>query len=73
MNERPAPTNIEVTDHAVVQYLRRFKGVDIEAVRAEIASKITKPADYARFLGNASGKIRSNDTILVITAYKSKR
>lgn len=40
---------VQVSDHAVVQYLRRFKGVDIEAVKAEIASKVTKPAEYARF------------------------
>lgn len=73
MNERAAPTNVEVTDHAVVQYLRRFKGVDIDAVKAEIASKIGRPADYARFLGDASARVRTNDTILVITAYPTKR
>jgi hypothetical protein len=73
MNERAAQTNVEVTDHAVVQYLRRFKGVDIDAVRAEIASKIARPAEYARFLGDASARVRTNDMILVITAYPTKR
>lgn len=34
-----------VTDHAVLQYLKRVNGVDIEAVRCEIGRKIDKAAE----------------------------
>lgn len=35
MKRWPTP----VTDHAVIRYLERVKGIDIDAVRAEISAK----------------------------------
>lgn len=37
-------TLIHVTDHAVLRYLQRAKGFDVEAVRRHIASLCTVPA-----------------------------
>ena len=31
---------VSVTDHAVIRYLERVRGVDIETVRREIAAKV---------------------------------
>ena len=41
---------VHVTDHAVLRYLQRLHGLDIEAVRAEIATKVWRAA-----LAGASG------------------
>jgi hypothetical protein len=40
MNQPP-----RITDHAVVRYLERVKGVDIEATRAEIAAIVRRGVD----------------------------
>lgn len=63
------PNSVQVSDHAVVQYLRRFRGVDIDAVREEIAAKVPNPEQFARFLGGAPAKVRSKGAVLVITTY----
>lgn len=36
---------LRITDHALVRYLERVKGVDVEALRHEIASKVARAAD----------------------------
>lgn len=42
--ERP---RFEISDHAVVRYLEKFKGFDVAAVRAEIVDRLVKAADAA--------------------------
>lgn len=37
---------LHITDHAVIRYLERVRGVDIEAVRREIRAKIALIQDY---------------------------
>ena len=37
---------VHITDHAVIRYLERVRGVDIEAVRREIRAKVTLAQDY---------------------------
>lgn len=32
------PTTVRVSDHALLRYLERVKGIDVEAARAEVAS-----------------------------------
>ena len=44
---------VHVTNHAVLRYLEREKGMDIEAIRTEIARKV----DVARDHEGASGVI----------------
>lgn len=36
------PTEPRVTDHAVIRYLERVRGMDIAAIRNEIASKVAR-------------------------------
>lgn len=43
MTERP--TLLSVTDHAVLRYLERKHGVDIEAIRAHIAQLVARGVD----------------------------
>ena len=42
MSRRPLP---EVTDHAVLRHLERAQGVDVEAVRREIARTVARGAE----------------------------
>lgn len=37
-----AMSNVDVSDHALVRYLERAKGVDVNAARAELAAKATR-------------------------------
>lgn len=36
------PTEPRVTDHAVIRYLERVRGMDIAAIRSEIAAKVAR-------------------------------
>ncbi len=38
---------IKVTDHAVLRYLQRVKGVDVEALKAEIAQLVHLASEHA--------------------------
>ena len=51
---------IRVTDHAVVRYLEREFGVDVESVRAVIARKINSPAvqELVEFGGGVPCKVK---------------
>ncbi|NKC12912.1 MAG: hypothetical protein GKR94_12150 [Gammaproteobacteria bacterium] len=64
---------VEVSDHAVVRYLERVKGVDVGSVRAEIAERIKNPRKYAGFLGDATARVHSDGTVFVITAYPARK
>lgn len=37
---------LHITDHAVIRYLERVRGVDIDAVRREIRSNVALATDY---------------------------
>lgn len=39
---KPTPALPAITDHAVVRYLERVKGIDIEATRSEIADIVKR-------------------------------
>ena len=75
---RPMPMNqddgqsherVDVSDHAVVRYMERVLGVDVDGVRAEIANKIRNPEKYAQFLRGTTAKVRTEGTVFVITTY----
>lgn len=42
----PIPSDIAITDHALVRYLERFKGIDMQAVEAEMREKIKNGESY---------------------------
>ena len=54
---------IKVTDHAVLRYLQRMDGVDIESVRQRIAESLNKPRIEVllRFAGNTPLKVKTDD------------
>lgn len=39
-------TGIEVTDHAIVRWLERVRGIDMDAVRAEIAAHCRTAVEF---------------------------
>jgi len=53
------PTGMHVSDHAVVRYLQRFRGVDIAGVKAEIV-EIAERAKVAKF--GKSGVRKDSET-----------
>ncbi len=54
---------IRVTDHAVLRYLQRVDGVDVEGVRQRIAESLDKSwtNDLVDFAGNTPFKIKAPD------------
>lgn len=44
---RKTPSDFRVSDHAVVRYLERVVGIDIEACKKEMLAKLPKDLTYA--------------------------
>jgi hypothetical protein len=70
---------VTVTDHALLRWLERVQGIDIEAVRAEIAARAercvaaaesigTRPAQYVVLSGDARLIVRQGAVVTVVTA-----
>ena len=61
---------IRITDHAVLRYLERVRGLDVEAVRAEIAASCAiaeaHPTATAVLAGGFRFRIRANAVVTVI-------
>jgi hypothetical protein len=55
----------DVTDHAVVRYLERVKGIDLDAIRQEIASIIDGAAERVPVKGDATGLVANGLTFVV--------
>lgn len=53
MKRRPRP--VIVTDHAVLRYIERRHGLDVEALRAEIAASCATGAAYGAHYVLADG------------------
>ena len=58
-----ATNRVKVTDHAVLRYLEREAGVDVEGVRHHIAESLNKSwtDDFIVFAGNAPFKVKAPD------------
>lgn len=60
---------VRVSDHAVVRYLERVRGVDIRAVRAEIAEVVALAEEHPGANGVRSGghvyRIKNNTVVTV--------
>ena len=70
-------SKLRVSDHAVLRYLERAGGFEIETLRKEIAARIvrvgfTSPG-YTRFDGMTFVVRESKDGPIVTTAFESKR
>lgn len=60
-------TRIHVSDHAVVRYLERVKGLDMCAVRAEIAAHVDLALEHDGVCGVVSGGFRYKLADLTVT------
>ena len=58
-----ATNRVKVTDHAVLRYLQKVKGVDVEGVRHHIAESLNKSwtDNFIVFAGNAPFKVKAPD------------
>ncbi|MDD9997297.1 MAG: hypothetical protein OXQ89_06085 [Rhodospirillaceae bacterium] len=56
---------IRVTDHAVVRYLERIVGIDIDSVRREIAESLSSPfaERLIEFSDGADCRIKAGDAV----------
>lgn len=65
------PRKIRITDHAVLRYLERVRGFDVEAVRREIAASCAVAADHpsaSSVLSNGFRFIIKADAVITVTA-----
>lgn len=69
-----------VTDHAVLRYLERVKGVDVEATRREIAARVDKVLQDPRLtdsaMDNATGVVIDGhsyrmESLTIVTVMKA--
>lgn len=75
-HRRPAPRS-RVTEHALLRYLERFEGVDVQAARDRLDEQLGgRIADLLEFAGNAPFRIRrGGDTFCgrggrIVTCYR---
>lgn len=52
---------IYVTDHALLRYIERIHGVDIEALREELRQRALRCATAAQIIGAAEYRINCGD------------
>lgn len=64
--EKVAKATIRVTDHAVVRYLERFQGIDVNSVKQSIIDKVD--LDSLKVLGG-SGRIKIDNMKIVVDNY----
>lgn len=55
---------LHVTDHAVLRYIERIHGVDVEALREELRQKALRAHDAAQAIGGGEYKIKCGDVHL---------
>ncbi len=71
MSDQIEPTRVilEVTDHAVLRYLERVQGVDVEAIRMQIRQIVKKGAELGASAVTAEGVrfvLRNNSVTTVL-------
>lgn len=68
--------NVPVTDHAVIRYLERVQGFDVEAVRREIRRKVSLVLEHPTATGILIDGFRyvlaQGAVISIIDVYQSK-
>lgn len=65
-------SRFHITDHAIVRYLERVKGIDMVALRAEIAVKVEAAEEHPGCAGVVSGgftyKLQGDSVCTVVQA-----
>ena len=72
MSYKKTPRDL-ITDHALLRYLQRIKGVDLNAVKNEMIDRDTP--DQVEFMGRGKIKTKKGHTLVVsnnkiVTVYK---
>ena len=59
---------MKISDHAVLRYLERFKGIDVEETRRFLARVMDTPRmnDVIEFAGQARCKVKKADGIFCV-------
>lgn len=57
---------ITVTDHAVLRYLERVMGIDMDQLRDTIQADLGRAAEAAERLGQTKYKVQMNGCVFVI-------
>ncbi|MCY4360925.1 MAG: hypothetical protein OXE42_01880 [Gammaproteobacteria bacterium] len=59
---------MKISDHAVLRYLERFKGIDVEETRRSLARVMDTPRmnDVIEFAGQARCKVKKADGIFCV-------
>ena len=59
---------IRISDHALVRYLERIEGIDIENFRRTMTEALSSPSveRLTEFAGDSSCRIKAGDTIYCI-------
>lgn len=69
---------LHVTDHAVLRFIERMYGLDVEALRAELRSRAERAHEAAEAIGGGEYTIKAGDLRMrvvgqnVVTCYPSK-
>lgn len=72
INKHETRGTLEVCDHAIVRYLERVKGLDIPAIRAEIADNVKSAHGDVEVKGDATGVLCGN-YVYVLQAKKGRK
>lgn len=57
---------ISVSDHALIRFLERVAGIDVEAVRSAIAAGLARPVNMAERLGGGDYTIKIDGAVYVV-------
>lgn len=63
MKKKKQHHGVEITDHAIVRYLERHKGIDMNAIRSEILTETTTA--YIQQLGDGKYPIGDGRRLVV--------
>lgn len=59
-------TRLRVTDHALVRFLERAGGIDVEGVRAQLEAGLARSHDAARSVSESDYLIKVDGFVLVV-------
>ncbi|MGD0640275.1 MAG: hypothetical protein ABSC22_05960 [Roseiarcus sp.] len=59
---------LSVSDHALVRFLERAGGLDVEALRARLTASLARAADAAAALGVAEFTVKADGLAYLVSA-----
>ncbi len=55
-----------LSDHALLRYLERAQGIDVEGIRAAIEAQLVRSADAAARMGGGAYTVRFNGVAFIV-------